>query len=312
MLVEAPASSANLGPGFDVFALALETPRDRLRLSSRESPRPAVEVIVRGNSSLPTDPGKNAAGAVAMKIAKERDLRFRMSIELEKRVPVGVGMGSSAASSVAAAYAMNRHFRLGMSLTEVADHAAYGELVCAGVEHHDNVAASALGGFVVVKGGAVREYTGFKPPNALKVCVVTPDVMLPTRKTEYARSLLPSKVDLQDLTRNVGAASLMVSGFAKKDIALIGKGMTDAIVEPARAAMIPGYWEVKRAAMAEGAAGTCISGAGPSVLAIVDSRKEDPARVTASIRRAFLKAGSKSEGFVTTVGKGARSIDIAY
>lgn len=309
VVVEAPASSANLGPGYDIFALALESPRDRLTLRAFDSPRPSVDVSVKGSGTVPRSAERNAAGAVALKIAKDFDLRFRISIVLEKNVPIGVGLGSSAASSAAAAFAMNECFYLGLNPSGVVGYAAHGEFVCSGVEHYDNVAASTMGGFVIVRAGSTGGYTRFEPPEHLKVCLATPAVRLPERKTEYARSILPRRVDLDKVVRNTGAASTVVAGFAKKDIALIGRGMEDAIVETARSAMVPAYWELKKAAIEGGAAGVCISGAGPSVLAIVDDRKQDPARVLKAMRKTFKRAGLDSKGFVTAVGMGAHRVD---
>jgi homoserine kinase len=97
----------------------------------------------------------------------------------------------------------------------------------------------------------------------------------------------------------------MVSGFAKKDIKLIGKGMTDRAVEQARKSMIPGYDRVRSSALGAGAEGVCISGAGPSMLAIVDRRRGKPKKVLEAMRSAF---GVRSSGYVTQIGKGARIV----
>jgi homoserine kinase len=133
-------------------------------------------------------------------------------------------------------------------------------------------------------------------------------VILPPTKTAYARSLLPESVPLDTLVANVANASLMVSGFAKKDIKLIGNGMTDRAVEQARKSMIPGYDRVKSRAMDAGAAGVCISGAGPSMLAMVDRRHTQPKKVLEAMLAVFGREGVKSSGYVTRVGRGARVV----
>ena len=107
---------------------------------------------------------------------------------------------------------------------------------------------------------------------------------------------------------NVANASLMVSGFAKKDIKLIGKGMNDKVVEQARKAMIPGFDWVRSKAIDAGAEGVCISGAGPSMLAVSDSRRTQPKKVLEAMLSAFRQEGVKSSGYVTRVGKGARVV----
>jgi len=311
--VDAPASSANLGPGFDVFALALDSPRDsvRLRLGSGTGARaPSVKMAKVTGLEVPKSEVENGACVVCMEMAKRLGVKREIVIELEKRVPIGLGMGSSGASAAAAAVAMNELLGLGLSSDELIFYAGEGEAVTSGSPHYDNVSASILGGFVVVRGGAGERPTAvrFDPPAGLAVCVATPVVTLPSRKTEYARSLLPQSVPLETLVANVANAGLMVSGFAKKDIKLIGEGMTDMAVEQARKSMIPGYDRVKSRATSAGAEGVCISGAGPSMLAIVDKRSVEPKKVLEAMLAAFGEEGVRSSGYVTRVGKGARVV----
>lgn len=311
--VEAPASSANLGPGFDVFALALDSPKDAVTLRLRASPRTrtaSVKMAKVSGLEVPRSEAENGACIVCLEMAREFGVKGEIMVELDKRVPIGVGMGSSGASAAAAAVAMNQLLGLGLGQDELIFYAGKGEGATSGSRHYDNVAASILGGFVVVTGGdagrlrAVR----FDPPAGLAVCLATPVVSLPNRKTEYARSLLPESVRLETLVANVANASLMVSGFAKKDIKLIGEGMADRVVEQARKSMIPGYDRLRSSALEAGAAGVCISGAGPSMLAMVDKARSDPERVLQAMQAAFRKEGAKSSGYVTRIGKGARIV----
>ena len=306
--VEAPASSANLGPGFDVFAIALAKPQDRLTLSVAKAPYLKVEIKFKGRRTVPLNPETNAAGAVALRMAQDLRLRSTMSIVLEKRVPVGIGLGSSAASSSAAAFAMNECFELGLGIPELIRYAAHGEFVASGTEHYDNVAASLMGGFVIVCSGSRGPFTRLEPPKSLAVCLATPRVRTPERKTEYARSILPKKVELEKMVKNVSAASTIVAGFAAKDVGLIGRGMRDKVVEPARSRMIPGYGLVRKKALEAGAVGACISGAGPTMLALVDSSKVNPTKVLRVMIDSFKEAGASAQGFVTTIGGGVRLI----
>jgi homoserine kinase len=311
--VEAPASSANLGPGFDVFALALDSPRDTVRLRLEKSPRGRTASVKMGKVTgleVPKTEGENGACIVCLEMATRLGVRGEIVVELEKRVPIGLGMGSSGASAAAAAVAMNELLGLKLSKDELIFYAGKAEGVTSGSRHYDNVAASILGGFVIVRGahGARPSAVRFDPPAGMAICVATPVVSLPGRKTEYARSLLPASVSLETLVENVANASLMVSGFAKKDIKLIGKGMTDKAVEQARKPMIPGYDLVRSRALAAGAEGVCISGAGPSMLAVVDKRRSRPKEVLDAMQAAFRQEGAKSSGYVTRVGKGARVV----
>jgi homoserine kinase len=128
---------------------------------------------------------------------------------------------------------------------------------------------------------------------------------LPSKKTEFARSLLPRSLPLKAMTHNVAMASTLVAGFAKSDIQLIGRGMEDAVVEPARRKMIPGYNSVRENAMASGAAGVGISGAGPTMLAFVDTRKASATAVLNAMKAGFASSGVRADGFVTRIGRGA-------
>lgn len=307
--VEAPASSANLGPGFDAFALALDSPRDTVQLSvgARSGP-PSVKIEKVTGLGVPRSARHNGAGVVCMGMAKDLDIDRDVKIEIDKRVPIGRGMGSSGASAAAAAFAMNELFDLRLSTEELIFYAGMAEGVTAGARHYDNVAASVLGGFVVVRGGESPSAVSFEPPDSLAVCVATPIMEVPKRKTEYARSLLPREVPISSFVANVSNASLMVAGMARRDIGLIGKGMVDKIVEPARKKMIPGYDSVREKALKAGAAGVCISGAGPSMLALVDKEKSDPKAVLDAMGAGFRKGGVQSKGYVTRVGGGARVV----
>lgn len=306
--VESPASSANLGPGFDVFALALARPSDRITLRSEKSGKLRVAIRQVVGATIPVTATKNSAGAVCLAIAEDRGIRESIAVDISKGVPIGMGMGSSGASAAAAAVAMNELFDLDMSSDDLIFYAGKGEEATSGAAHYDNVSAAVLGGFVVVVAGNRPSAIRFDPPENMSLCVVTPAVKLPERKTEYARSLIPKKVELKMMVSNVANASLVVSGFARGDTDLIGRGMNDRVIEEARKRMIPGYDAVKRSATQAGAAGACISGAGPSILAVVDRGKVRPSAVLDAMILRFEREGVKADGFVTKVGDGAREI----
>lgn len=306
--VEAPASSANLGPGFDVLGLALTRPVDRLRVELDDDARAGFRFRLVGRPGTPSDPAKNVVSAVADKIAGDHDIRSSVAMTLNKCVPVGVGLGSSAASSVCAAVGMNESFSLGLSTSEVLEYAGMGEEVASGARHYDNVAASLLGGIVVVRKMGVPDVTRITPPKNLRICAVTPEVALPERKTEFARSLLPKTVALEAVFGNVSMAASLVLGLKSGDADLIAKGMHDFIVEPARSDMILGFEEVRKRALENGAAGVCISGAGPTILAIFDSRDASGTRILRAMVSGFRDEGANASGFLSRIGGGARVV----
>src|SRR5712692_3287446 len=146
MTVEAPASSANLGAGFDVFALALDRPKDRLTLERTSND---IRLSING-AKLSISPQANVAWAVTRAIMTREKIRGGVLLKLRKGVPIGVGLGSSAASSAAAVVGMNALFDLRLPNKRLIEYAGVGERVASGAAHYDNVTASLFGGFVMV------------------------------------------------------------------------------------------------------------------------------------------------------------------
>jgi homoserine kinase len=222
-------------------------------------------------------------------------------VEVEKGVPPGKGMGSSGASAAGAAYAAIKLLKLELSDCEAVKLAAQGEAAVAGSPHADNVSASLLGGFVMV--GAEYDVVRLEPP-IFEIVVVVPDVYY-DNKTRLARSLLPEKVLLKNAIHNVGSASRMAAAIAMGDADLFGRSISDKLVEPRRAEMIPGFWKVKQAALDAGALGCSISGGGPSLFAVGG----DTTRVGNAMAEAFEEAGVASEIYLTQPSRlGARVI----
>jgi homoserine kinase len=298
-----------LGPGFDVFALALSKPRDRIALTMEKSTTLRIRIEKMSDSAIPVQPKRNGAGVAALALASAYGLKADLRMRIWKGVPIGLGMGSSAASAAAAVVAVSRIFDLGINRDELVYFAGKGEAVTSGASHYDNVAAAIAGGFVIVRGRDRPSIITFPAPKNLSLVLVTPDVALPAHKTAYARSLLPLSTSLKKMVGSVASASTMVAGFALKETRLIGEGMNDLVVEEARKTMIPGYDLVKSEALSSGAVGVCISGAGPSMLAALDSRRTEPRSVLRAMVRAFRRNGVEAKGFVTTAGGGARVVD---
>jgi len=294
--VVAPATTANLGPGFDVFGLALNVFHDLVEVGLT-----GVDITITPSGKyagmMPTAPERNTAGVVARLILEKAKANTGVEIKIVKEIKPGCGLGSSGASAAAVAVALDHLLGTNYSKMELIAMAAQGESASAGFPHADNVAAAILGGFTIIRSYEPLDAISLKVPKNLEVAVTIPEVPIPPKKTEQARSILPNMVPLSKMVHNVGHASTLVAGFAQSDINLIGKGMSDWVVEPVRARLIPGYEKVRRSALDAGAAGVAISGAGPTMIAIVDAEKVNTAEVVKAMKEAFEQEGVKAEAY---------------
>ena len=239
-LVRVPASSANLGPGFDTFAVALSL---ALEVEVTET----GEFSVTSDADLPLDRGNFVVQGFE-RLHPADGFSFRISSD----VPLSGGLGTSAASFVAGLMAADHIFELDAPLLELAT-----ELDNA----PDNSAASILGGFVIaVDGEAVR----FDPPDGLEGVLVVPAEPVATAE---ARAALPGQVAREDAVFNVAHASILTLGLATGDLDLVARGLDDRLHQQARAHLFPRSMEAIDAAREAGALGATISGAGPTVLA---------------------------------------------
>ncbi|MEF8781174.1 MAG: homoserine kinase [Haloferacaceae archaeon] len=289
--VRAPATSANLGSGFDVFGVALSRPADVVAVERAEET--TIEVTGAGAQYIPEDPEDNVVGAVA------RALDAPAHIRIDKGVRPASGMGSSAASAAGAALALNRLYDRGHTAEELIPIAAEGEAVVSGTAHTDNVAPALLGGFTVSAVEGVRSVDASIP---LVACL--PDVAVSTRD---ARRVVPDSVGMDALVDTVGRASTLTVGMCRSDPDLVGEGMTDAVVTPARAELITGYDDVRSAALEAGATGVTVSGAGPAVLACC--RADDRREISSAMVDAFVDAGVGARAFQTEIGSGATVLE---
>jgi homoserine kinase len=298
--VKAPSSTANLGPGFDVFGLAVNAFYDKVTLTKTKS---GITIITDGN--VPTNPENNTAGLVVKNMKKKFKINQGIEIKIEKGVPAGFGMGSSAASAAAAAVAFDKLFGLKLDDDSLVEFAGSGEKASAGSIHYDNVAASVLGGFVIVKTDPLKVIR-IEPPTNLRVCIAVPEMIVPKKKTKVSRGVIPKKVNLSDSILNLSNAAAIVAGFMKKDSDLIGNSIKDVIVEPARQHMIPGFSKVKENAIKAGALGVTISGAGPSVIAFA-KKSSDMKKISLAMTKGFTSANTKCKTIICKPSNGAKN-----
>lgn len=297
VVASSPATIANFGPGFDSFGLCLASPKDVITI--RRMPKDRLEVKVLGKHKLPTDPMKNTASYAALKLSELCGCeRVGFSMTIRKGMKPGSGLGSSAASSTGGALAMAA--LLGVGKKElVLEAAAMGEELVAGSRHFDNVSAALYGGFTVVSDLRTRTVLRIRPP-PFQVVVVVPDISVETKK---AREMLPRSVPMEHAVVNIGLASGMLHAMMSRNVKQIGACLDDRLAIPYRSALIPGYGDVRDAALAAGAYGMSIGGSGPAVFAIA---RGNAATIRRSMVEAFKKSGLRSESFVTVPGKGAK------
>jgi homoserine kinase len=301
----APATSANLGAGFDVFGVALDVLFDSVYIELTEKNRIEITVEGKGANTIPTEPKRNTAGIVALELLETSEKKCGLKIKVKKGIRPGSGLGSSAASAAATAVALNELLKLHLSKKELISYAALGEKASAGVPHADNVSAAILGDFTVIVSREPLDVVRLPLPRNIEFAIAFP---YSSCDTSLARSVLPKKVDLADMIHNVGRAASFVAGIMLDDADLMGKGMVDLVIEPARASLIPGLYDVKEKATEAGASGVAISGAGPSILALVDSKKTKTEKVAIVMCEVFKKYGIESEPLCAKPGDGAKVI----
>jgi homoserine kinase len=238
-VVRVPASSANLGPGFDCMAAAVTL---HMELEVVETGSFAVE------SELPIVRGRENLCVRGFERLHPADgLTFRIRSE----IPLSGGLGSSAAAIVAGLLAADHMFELDADLLALAS-----ELE----GHPDNVAAALLGGFVICADGQAAR---FEPPTGLEALAVVPQEAVRTRA---ARAALPAEVPMQDAVFNVAHAATLTLGLARGDWDLLARGLADRLHQERRAELYPRSFELAQRARSLGALGATISGAGPTVL----------------------------------------------
>lgn len=297
--VRVPATTANLGPGLDVLGLALD-------LHSAVEIAPAEDGVTvtyhgTGEAEVPLGADNLVVRAAEALFARQGVRPDGYRLVIENPIPLARGLGSSAAAIVGGIVAANR---LVAELAGPAAAASNDELLALATAmegHPDNVAPALLGGVTVAvqDEGKVHVHS-FQPPDRLRLVLAIPEFPLSTMK---AREVMPERVTLSDAVFNVGRASLMVTALLSGRFDLLAVACDDRLHQPYRSRLIPGLPEVVAAARAAGAAAAFLSGAGPSVVAMIESGKQSPGAVGRAMTDAFMSHGVHAR---TLVAGGAR------
>jgi len=296
----APATTSNLAVGFDILGHPVGPLGDRVTVV--RGAEPGVRVAA-ASGSLPTDPALNTATVGILRMLEDVRPGFGVEVHVEKGIPLGSGVGGSAASAVAGVVAANALLPEPLPTNELFRYALLGEAVASGAAHGDNVAPSLFGGLVLVRSAEPADVVALPVPPSLRCVIALPRMRLDTRT---ARAVLPAAFPLQTVIQQTANLAGVLAGLCAGDLALVARSMRDVLIEPHRASLIPGFAEVRGAAMAAGALGCSISGGGPALFAWCDG-DDAAAAVRAAMLDGFARHGLRADGWSSPVnGPGAR------
>jgi homoserine kinase len=282
--VSIPATTANLGPGFDCLGLALNL-RNQITIGERPAGL-SIEVHGEGKGKIPEDHRNLAAQAAERFFAYSGRRPSGLFIHQHNQIPVGSGLGSSAAAVVGGMLAASALQEERISMREVLDLAVEME------GHPDNIAPALFGGLTLVnrldRGWFVEQI----PIQPLQVIVVLPDYDLPTAQ---ARAALPQQVPLQDAVFNAGRVGLLTWALAHGQYDRLAIAMQDRLHQPYRLNLVPGMSQAFEAAIGAGASGVALSGAGPSVVAFAPGGLN---KIGSAVSKAFASAGLSSRTWI--------------
>lgn len=301
----APASVGNVAIGFDILGFSFDALGDRATVRLCETPGVRISAIRGVVQDLPLDAASNTAGRALLAMQEALPFRGGLELELDKGIPLASGLGGSAASAVAAVVAANALLPEPRSQLELLRYAMQGEEVASGSRHVDNIAPSLFGGLVLTVGIDQPRVKRIPVPPGICAVIVHPHMAV---STHMARAILSRNVELADFVWQTAHLAGFISGCYTNDLEMLRESFEDVIIERQRAALIPGFDEVRRAALACGAIGCSISGAGPTVFAWSLERHAEAVRE--AMVQAFANAGLRTDHWVTDLRPaGARVLD---
>lgn len=302
----APATVSNVACGFDVLGFPLHEPGDRVTARFLEEEGVRIEAIENDNGRLPRAAAKNTASVAVMALLQAVGERRGIGLTVTKGLPLSSGLGGSAASASAAVVAVDALIGSKLSKNQLLACAYEGERIGAGSAHADNIAPCIFGGFVLVREASPADIVALPVPDGMTAVVVHPDLEIETAK---ARALLGTTVPIGEAVKQWANLGAFVHALHTSDFDLLGRTLVDHIAEPRRAPLLPGLAEIKRAAADAGALGCSLSGSGPSLFALCQSRsvaERVAAAMTAAVR---AHIGGEPQTYVSQVApQGARVI----
>ncbi|MGC8506556.1 MAG: homoserine kinase [Thermoplasmata archaeon] len=280
------SSSANVGSGFDIFAVATDAFSEILKM--RHSGSSGTEIVVKFNGDS-VEPLKNTAGYAVYRVINDLQIKGRFEIETIKEIPPGMGLGSSAASSAASVFAINSLLDLGLKNSDLVRYSMIGDSVASGSGHADNVSASLFGGFELVVGNELMKPYKIPVNFDLYFLIVVPKIHI-EQKTMKARMIIPESISREAHVANLGYFASLLYGLMNGDRASISDGINDSFAERSRIKLYPYLDELRMVSMEYSSLGAFLSGAGPSVSIVCDG-KTDMSGLKSGIDNVMKKYG---------------------
>ena len=296
----APATSANFAVGYDLLGFALSGVGDNVKLTKRDDNKIIITKIsgAKGAEKLPFDAEKNVSSAVIIKFLKDYNLKIGFDIEIKKGITLGSGMGGSAASSVSALIALNGFLENPCPINELVNYAIYGESLITGAYHGDNAVPSMVGGMILLQNSEPCKMIELPSPD-LQVIIICPELSIETKK---AREILKEPYDLADIVKHSAHLATVISALYTNDIDLLGENLKDILIEPRRAHLIKGFYEVQNNALSNGAIACGISGSGPTMFALVKNN-DNATNIAKSMQETFKKFNLNSNYWISNISK---------
>jgi homoserine kinase len=300
----APASVGNVAIGFDILGFSVDAIGDRVTARRTTEPGVSIKAIRGVVQDLPLEAARNTAGRAVIALHDAQRLDFGIELTIDKGIPLASGLGGSAASAVAAVVAANALLPQPRTQLQLLQYAMQGEAVASGSMHVDNIAPSLYGGLVLTVGIDHPRVKQIPVPEAIRAVIVHPHMFLSTRQ---ARAILKGSVEMADFVWQTANLAGFISGCYTNDLDMLRESFEDVVIERQRAALIPGFGEVRRAALSAGALGCSISGAGPTVFAWC--LQDHAQAVREAMVREFASHDLQSDHWVIAVeASGARVI----
>ena len=299
-----PATVSNVACGFDILGFPIESLGDEMTIS--KSDNMGVRIIKTEGYSIPLDSKKNVATVSAEKLIQDLKPNCGFDIEIKKNIIPGSGIGSSGSNAAGSVFGINKLLGDPLTLKELVKYAMSGEVASSLTEHPDNVAPALLGGLVMVKSIDEENIISLPVPKDLFCFVINPKIEV---KTSYSREILPSRVELNSMTKQVANFGALVHALHTSNYDLLRSSLVDNVIEKHRKKLIPFFDEVKKKCLEIGALGCSISGSGPSIFAITKG-EENAEKINTEVIKIYKETNIDFSTYVSKISsEGIKIID---